>query len=129
MSGRLVSDELWQQIASLFPQPISSPKGGRPPIDNRTVFTSLVFLLRTGIGWRDLPSELGASSRTVRRRLKEWNEMDLWNQIHQKLLSELRACGQVDLEEVLIDGGLVKAPCGGEKSARIQPIEVDAVAS
>ena len=115
MSGRLVTDELWNEIEHLFPMKERSSKGGRPSLGNRTVFTSIVFLLKTGIGWRDLPSELGASSRTVRRRLKEWNELGLWDKIFHQLLTKLRAAGRVDLAEVLIDGGLIKAPCGGEK--------------
>lgn len=126
MSGRLVPDSLWEEIEPLFPEPVRSPKGGRPPIENRVVFTQVVFMLKTGIGWRDLPSELGASSRTVRRRLREWNEQDLWSRIFEQLLAKLRSAGRVDLAEVLIDGGLIKAPCGGEKSDRTQQIAVAA---
>ena len=36
----------------------SRRRGGRKPIDDRTLFTSIVFLLKIGIGWRDLPIEL-----------------------------------------------------------------------
>jgi len=117
MAGRLVPDELWAEIESLFPSYEPSSKGGRPPVDNRTVFTCLLFMLKTGIGWRDLPTELGASEKTVRRRLKAWSEQELWTAIFHQLLTKLRAAGRLDLEEVLIDGGLIKAPCGGEKSA------------
>lgn len=129
MSSRLVSDELWQAIAPLFPQQIRSPQGGRPPVENRTVFTCVVFLLKTGIGWRDLPMELGASSRTVRRRLKEWTDQGVWARIAQQLLTRLRTLGRLDLAEVLIDGGLVKAPHGGEKRAQIPQIEAAAGAN
>lgn len=115
MTGRLVPDSLWNEIEDLFPTYEPSSKGGRPPIDNRTVFTCIVFMLKTGIGWRDLPTELGASEKTVRRRLNDWRDADLWTQIFHQLLTRLRAAGRLDLEEVLIDGGLVKAPCGGEK--------------
>uniref|UniRef100_UPI001423DFE9 transposase n=1 Tax=Thalassoroseus pseudoceratinae TaxID=2713176 RepID=UPI001423DFE9 len=108
---------------SLFPVHEQSPEGGRKPIDNRTVFTSVVFLLKTGIGWRDLPIELGASSRTVRRRLKQWTDMGLWTAISIRLLARLRAAGRLDVAEVLIDGGLIKSPCGGEKPARTPRIE------
>lgn len=121
MAGSLVTDDLWNEISSLFPEPKSSPKGGRPRVSNRDCFTCLVFVLKTGIGWRDLPTELGASISTVRRRLKQWNEIGLWQAIHEHLLARLRSCDAVQLEEVLIDGGLVKAPCGGEKSARTRP--------
>ena len=123
MAGRLVSDELWTEIESLFPSDEPCSQGGRPPVDNRTIFTCLIFMLKTGIGWRDLPTELGASEKTVRRRLKAWSEQGLWTAIFHQLLTKLRAAGRLDLEEVLIDGGLIKAPCGGEKSVPIRPIE------
>jgi transposase len=118
MSGRLVTDELWDAIKELFPQPTNSEKGGRPWVGNRVVFTCLVFMLKTGIGWRELPTEMGASEKTVRRRLKTWSELGLWTTIFHQLLTRLRAAGRLDLAEVLIDAGLIKSPCGGEKSGR-----------
>lgn len=120
---RLVTDELWNEIEPLFPKHVPSEKGGRPPVDNRTVFTCLIFMLKTGIGWRDLPTELGASEKTVRRRLKAWSDQGLWTAIFHRLLTKLRAAGRLDLAEVLIDAGLIKAPCGGEKSVPTQRIE------
>lgn len=122
MAGRLLTDELWAEISPLFPVHVQSPKGGRKPVDNRTVFTCVLFMLKTGIGWRDLPTELGASEKTVRRRLKVWNDAGLWNKIFQQLLTKLRAAGRLDLEQVLVDGGLIKAPCGGENVGRTRPI-------
>jgi len=124
MSGRLVTDALWKEIEALFPTYQKSPKGGRTPIENRVVFTCLVFMLKTGIGWRDMPSELGACEKTVRARLKQWSEQGLWGRIFEQLLAKLNSIGAIDLAEVLIDGGLVKAPCGGEKWAQIQRIAV-----
>jgi transposase len=87
------------------------------------VFTALLFMLKTGIGWRDLPTEVGASEKTVRRRLKEWTNQGLWSAICEQLLAKLRAIGRLDVAEVLIDGGLVKAPHGGEKWGPTQRIE------
>ena len=127
MSGRLVTNELWAEIQGLFPAYERSPKGGRPPVENRIVFTCLVFMLKTGIGWRDMPTELGACEKTVRARLKQWNDQGLWGRIFEQLLTRLNAIAVIDLAEVLIDGGLVKAPCGGEKWAQIQRIEGAAV--
>ncbi len=129
MGSQLVSDELWTEIESLFPVYEFSAKGGRPPIDNRTVFTCLMFVLKTGIPWEALPLELGASERTVRRRLREWSKQGLWTRILHQLLGRLRAMGRLDLVEVLIDGGLVKAPLGGQKPARIRRIEAVLVPS
>ena len=127
--GRLVTDELWSEIESLFPAHVPSERGGRPPVENRTVFACILLVLKTGIGWRDFPTELGASEKTVRRRLKAWTDAGLWEAISLRLLTKLRAAGRLDLAEVLIDGGLVKAPCGGEKSDRAPSIAGVAAAS
>lgn len=86
MSGRLVSDALWEEIEPLFPVQEQSPEGGRKPIYHRTVFTLLVFRLKTSVGWRDLPIEMGASQSTERRRLNEWTELGLWALIVDRLL-------------------------------------------
>lgn len=129
MSGRIVTDSLWEEIEPLFPVHEQSAEGGRKPIDHRTVFTLLVFRLKTGIGWRDLPIEMGASQSTVRRRFKEWTELGLWALLVERLLTRLKVDGRLELAEVLIDGGLIKAPCGGENAARTPPIEAAAAAS
>lgn len=129
MAGRLVPDGLWEEIESLFPVYEPSPDGGRPPIDNRTVFTVLVFRAKTGLGWRDLPTEMGASQCTARRRLKEWTELGLFRAIVHRLLSRLKADGRLELADVLIDGGLLKAPCGGENAAPTRPTAAARAAS
>lgn len=79
------------------------------------MFTLLVFRMKTGVGWRDLPIEMGASQSAVRRRLKEWTEQGPWELVVERLLTRLKVTGRLELAEVLIDGGLLKAPCGGEK--------------
>lgn len=129
MSGRLVPDGLWEEIESLFPVYEPSPDGGRPPVDNRTVFTVLVFRAKTGLGWRDLPTEMGASQCTARRRLKEWTELGLFSRIVNRLLTRLKADGRLELADVLIDGGLLKAPGGGENRAPTRRTEAAAAAS
>lgn len=66
MSGRLVNDELWAETEELFPTYEQLSKGGRPPVEDRLAFTCLVFMLKSAIGWRDMPSELRACEKTVR---------------------------------------------------------------
>lgn len=129
MAGRLLTDELWTELEPLFPTHEPSSKGGRPPIDNRTVFTCVLFMLKTGIGYRDLPTELGASEKTVRRRLNDWKEQGLWLRIFHQLLARLRAAGRLDLAEVIVDGGLIKAPYGGENADPTPRIEAEAAAN
>ena len=130
MAGKLLPDELWSEIEHLFPQHVQSPEGGRHPIENRVVLTAILFVLKTGIAWEDLPLEaFGCSYKTCTRRLQEWTELEIWQQIHQLFLAKLREGDQLDWSRVLIDCSQVKAPLGGQKQARIQPIVADRAVS
>src|SRR4029078_1387513 len=65
MAGPLLPDDLWDEIADLFPSPELSPDGGRHPIEPRVVMTAILFVLKTGIGWEDLPAAaVGVSDKT-----------------------------------------------------------------
>jgi transposase len=118
----LVTDELWNEIEHFFPEYEPSPLGGRPPVPNRIVFTCIVFVLKTGIGWEDLPLELGCSYKTCKRRLAEWTALGIWQKVLLHLLTKLRSADNLELADVLIDAGLVKAPLGGQKPAPTRPI-------
>ena len=129
MAGKLVPDGLWDEIAHLFPVWEPSPEGGRPPADNRTVLTAIIFVLKTGIAWEDLPLELGCSYKTCHRRLSEWTELGIWQQVHELLLAKLQGAGQIDWSRALLDSGTVKAPLGGENAALTRRIEAAVAAN
>jgi transposase len=123
MSSRLLPDELWNEIEQLFPEYEFSPEGGRPPKDTRTVLTAVLFVLKTGIGWKDLPTEaFGVSYKTCTRRIDEWTAAGIWQQIHELFLAKLRGAEVLDWSRVLVDCSLVKAPLGGPKPARTRQI-------
>jgi transposase len=123
MAGKLVPDELWNEIAHLFPKHVQSPEGGRHRIEDRVVLTAILFVLKTGIGWEDLPPEaFGCSYKTCTRRMQEWTELGLWDRIHQLFLAKLRGADRLDWSRVLIDCSLVKAPLGGPKQGPIPRI-------
>ena len=128
MSARLLTDELWNEIHSFFPVYRPAPQGGRPPIANRVVLTAILFVLKSGIAWEDLPLEIGCSYKTCKRRLHQWTRLGIWPRIFQHLLTRLRAAGRLELAHVLIDAGLVKAPLGGQKPAPTRPIAAAAAA-
>ena len=120
MASKLLPDELWDEIADLFPKHVQSPEGGRHPIDDRTVLTAILFVLKTGIAWEDLPLEaFDCSYKTCKRRLEEWSQLGLWQRIHERFLAKLRGADQLDWSRVLVDCSLVKAPLGGPKPGRI----------
>ena len=87
MTKALVSDELWEQIAPLLPPEPAKPKGGRPRIPARQVLVGIMFVLKTGIPWEDLPQEMGCGSgMTCWRRLRDWQEAGVWDDLHRLLL-------------------------------------------
>lgn len=69
----LVTDGLWAGVAPLLPRRRAQPKGGRPWMDDRATLNGVLYVLRTGLAWRHLPTELGwGSGVTCWRRLREW---------------------------------------------------------
>src|SRR4051812_33960222 len=59
MAKPLLTDELWEIIEPILPRWTPSPKGGHPRIDDRKALTGILFVLKTGIPWEDLPWEMG----------------------------------------------------------------------
>ena len=113
----LVTDALWERLQPLLPPP--PPRRfrfpGRKPLDYRQVLTGILFLLKTGIAWDDLPAELGCGcGKTCRHYLRAWHQAGVWQQLHALLLAELNGADQIDWERALIDASFVKAPEGGE---------------
>jgi transposase len=113
----LVTDALWERLEPLLPPP---PKRrfrfpGRKPLDYRKVLTGILFVLKTGIAWDDLPAGLGLGcGKTCRDYLKLWYQTGVWAQLHAVLLAELNEADQIDWSRALIDASFAKAPEGGE---------------
>jgi transposase len=123
MAG-LVPDELWKQIEPLLPPlPPPSPKGGRPPVENRRALTGIMFVLKTGIPWQSLPTEVGCGSgSTCWRRFAKWTRLQVWPKLHVLLLTGLGKAGAVNLERAVIDSASVRAVFGGRTPAPIRRI-------
>ena len=87
------------------------------------MLTGILFVLRSGIPWNMLPREMGCGSGTVCwRRLVAWQKAGVWQRIHETLLAELHRRGQLDLARTVVDSASVRAPRGGKKLDRTQPI-------
>ena len=121
MAKELVSDELWAVIEPLLPPDPPRPKGGRKRLPNRKVLTGILFVLKTGIGWEDLPQEMGCGSgMTCWRRLQAWQAGGIWQQLHHVLLDQLGQADQIDWSRTAVDAASVPAPGGAKKPAQIQ---------
>ena len=81
MAKRLVPDEVWDMVAPLLPEQQAHARG-RPSVATRRALTGVLFVLKTGIAWEDLPAELGlGSGMTCLRRLREWRQAGVWPQV------------------------------------------------
>jgi transposase len=127
MSQRLIDDALWRRIEPLLPKPPRRrwKSMGRPRIPDRAALTGILFVLRSGIPWQMLPTEMGCGSgSTCWRRLVRWQRAGVWRRLHAALLAELRQRGELDLARALVDSASVRALRGGKKLDRTQPIAV-----
>jgi transposase len=116
MAKPLLTDELWEIIEPLLPAPKSRLRGGRPPVPDRQVLTGVLFVLKTGIPWEDLPQEMGCGSgMTCWRRLRDWHEAGVWDRLHRILLAELRSADLIDWSRAVVDSASVRALFGGQK--------------
>jgi transposase len=117
MAKPLLPDELWEIIEPQLPKWTPSPKGGQPRLDDRKVLTGILFVLKTGIPWEDLPCELGCGcGMTCWRRLRDWQADGTWDKIHRALLDRLRGADKIDWSRALIDSSSVRAAYGGEST-------------
>jgi transposase len=114
---RVLSDAQWQRIAPHLPQHPPSPKGGRPRADDRECLEGILWLLRTGARWQDIPVDLPSGS-TCWRRLQEWADAGVLEAIQATLLEELAALGRLDFTELLADATFVRAKKGVTTWAR-----------
>jgi transposase len=104
-----VSDTLWKRVEPLIPERVSHAKGGRPPENDRKMFTAIVYVLRTGIQWNALPRERGAST-TVYNRFRLWEKQGFFTLLWQNGLQEYDELVGLDWEWQSMDGVMTKAP-------------------
>lgn len=119
MAKVLVSDELWALVKPLLPPPKRGPWGhrGRIRMDDRRVLTGILFVLKTGIPWEELPQEMGCGSgMTCWRRLDEWQKAGVWERLHHVLLDRLREADKIDWSRAAVDSSHVRAVGAGEKN-------------
>jgi transposase len=115
MAKPLLPDELWTLIEPILPAWTPSPKGGRPRLGDRQALTGILFVLRSSIGWEDLPIEMGCGcGMTCWRRPRDWQADGTWARIHVALLGRLRGADKIDWSRAPIDSSSVRAAYGGE---------------
>jgi len=120
MARELVDDELWEIVRPLLPPPLQKMPAGRKRLDDRRVFTGLLFILQAGLPWKLLPQEMGCGSgMTCWRRARNWQEAGVWAKLHRVLLAKLRNANRIDISRMIADSSSVRALHGGKN--RSQP--------
>lgn len=120
LSRRLVPDKLWALVEPLIQGFDARPQdGGTAPVDDRAVFTAIVFVLTSGCSWKLLPQSFGVTVPTAHRRFSEWTKALLWRRVHHAVLDELGSQGLIDWSRAVLDGASVREKKG--ISDRSQP--------
>jgi transposase len=113
-----LTNEQWEKIKDFIPKPKARPgKSGRPPQDIRAVLNGILWILRTGAPWADLPERYPPKS-TCHRRFQEWTESGVFAKILTELAKDLKERGDIDLSEGFIDGTFAPAKKGAMVWAR-----------
>lgn len=109
-----LTEKQWEKIEPHLPKLESR---GRPWSDDRECLEGILWILRTGARWQDLPERYPSPS-TVWRRLKLWTDRGVWLTIWRAFLAELNEKEQLDWSEVFLDGTFTPAKKGGSVSER-----------
>ena len=113
-----LTDAQWAILGELIPKPKRrDDRRGRPWKDCRAVLNGVLWVLRTGTPWADVP-ERYPSYQTCHRRFQQWVRSGVMKGILEALALDLRTRGILDVREAFIDGSFAPAKKGGQKSGR-----------
>jgi transposase len=114
-----LTDNQWLRLEPLLPP--QKPLSGRPNLDHRPVINGILWILRTGAPWRDLPERYGKWT-TVSSRFYRWRKAGIW----ERVLAQLQTAGDIqsnlDWEVHFVDGTIVRAhqhAAGAKKAPRM----------
>jgi transposase len=112
-----VSDELWELMRPLLPEPPLHPKGGhRPRVPDRAAMNAILFVLRTGCTWNALRATEICSSSSAHRCFQEWTAAGVFRAFWKKGLLAYDETKGVDWRWLAMDDAMTKAPLGGEQN-------------
>src|SRR4051812_9564570 len=117
VAERELLDVLWARVEPLIPRVAASPLGGRPRAADRACFEGIVFVLRSGGRWRDLPPPY-PSGPTCWRRHRDRCAAGVWGRLWAEAVAALDAAGGLDLAELFLDATFVEARGGRDDQVR-----------
>jgi len=111
----IINDQQWELLEPLLPKQ-KFKKGGRPRANDRQTLNGILWVLKTGAQWYEMPREFG-SYVTCWRRLKNWEEKGVWAKIWKQLLRILDKKERIDWAISFLDGTFTPAKKGALKLA------------
>ncbi len=117
--SRDLTDAQWAILHAVIPEPSRRRDGrGRPWKDRRTVLNGILWVLRTGALWADVPDRY-PSYQTCHRRFQQWVHSGVMKGILEALALELKVRGVLDVEEAFIDASFAPAKKGDRRSGKL----------
>lgn len=106
-----ITTKQWELIAPLFERPTSLDPRGRRRKESKTLVEGVLWILKTGAQWKELPEKYGPY-QTVHRRYREWVLRGVFEEVLKRLAQDLESRGGISLEECFIDGTFTSAKKG-----------------
>jgi transposase len=115
-----LTDAQWEQLKPLLPP--QKPQTGRPAVDHRRILNGILWAIRTGAPWRDLPERYGPWP-TVYSRFQRWRKAGIWDRLFAAVQQAADAAGELDWEVHYVDGTVVRAHqhAAGAKKGILRP--------
>lgn len=101
-----LTQQQWNRLQPLLPS--EKPRTGCPSKDHRTVINGMLWILRTGAPWRDLPRRYGPW-QTVSGRFYHWRRIGLLQQLFTALRQQADAEGNLNWDIHFVDGSVIRA--------------------
>ena len=99
-----LTDEQWNRVSHLFkPAKAKVTKRGRPLKNARDVLNGVLWILRTGAPWKDLPARY-PPYQTCHRRFQYWVKNGIFQKLTKELVEDLYQRGKIDIRQTFIDG-------------------------
>ena len=117
-TNRDLTDSQWAVLNPLIPEPSRRKDGRGPPWkDRRAALNGILWILRAGAPWSDLPDRY-PPYQTCHRRFQQWVGSGILMGVMEALTKDLQARGQLDVTEAFIDGSFASAKKGAQKSEK-----------
>jgi transposase len=113
MRGRQeLSDAQWKRVERILQPKRRADGRGRPWRDARVVLNGVLWILRTGAQWRELPEKY-PPFQTCHRRFQQWVRTGKFEKVLRLLARHLHEMGKLDLREAFVDATFAGAKKGG----------------